>query len=197
MKIGVFGGCFNPPHQKHKNIALELIKKKYLDKVIFVPTGDFYKKEGLATDVDRYQMLKILIEKEENLEISCYEFDKLTYTYQTLTYFKEQYMNDEIYFICGSDNLDTFNTWKNYCYILENFKLLVVKRNEDDMSRILNKYRKYIENIEVANISEDRLSSTMIREAFFNKKEDDMRGLIDSNIYRYIKENNLYRNVSV
>ena len=40
MKIGIFGGSFNPPHVMHKNIALNLIKNKYLDKVIYVPTGD-------------------------------------------------------------------------------------------------------------------------------------------------------------
>ena len=47
MKIGIFGGCFNPPHKMHFKIAEELIMKKYLDKVIFVPTGNFYKKKNL------------------------------------------------------------------------------------------------------------------------------------------------------
>lgn len=39
MKIGIFGGSFNPPHKMHKKIAKVLIKKGYVDKVIFVPTG--------------------------------------------------------------------------------------------------------------------------------------------------------------
>ena len=46
MKIGIFGGSFNPPHNMHKNIALDLIKNKYLDKVIYVPTGNKYNKKG-------------------------------------------------------------------------------------------------------------------------------------------------------
>ena len=40
MKIGIFGGSFNHPHNMHKNISLELIQKGYLDSAIYVPTGD-------------------------------------------------------------------------------------------------------------------------------------------------------------
>ena len=47
MRIGIFGGSFNPPHMMHKNIALELLKMDYLDKVIYVPTGGLYNKVGL------------------------------------------------------------------------------------------------------------------------------------------------------
>ena len=45
MRIGIFGGSFNPPHKKHKNIAIELIQKNYIDKIIYVPTGNKYNKK--------------------------------------------------------------------------------------------------------------------------------------------------------
>ena len=62
MKIGIFGGSFNPPHIMHKKIAEQLIKEKYLDKVIFVPTGMKYEyKNNLISNEDRYHMLKLLI----------------------------------------------------------------------------------------------------------------------------------------
>ena len=73
MKIGIFGGSFNPPHKMHKNIALNLIKNKYLDKVIYVPTGNKYNKKDLIDAMDRYNMLKIMIEGYKNLELSNYE----------------------------------------------------------------------------------------------------------------------------
>ena len=44
MKIGIFGGCFNPPHIMHYTVANTILEKSYLDKVIFVPTGDNYDK---------------------------------------------------------------------------------------------------------------------------------------------------------
>lgn len=193
MKIGIFGGCFNPPHQKHKNIAIELMKKKYLDKVIFVPTGKFYQKKDLAADESRYEMLKLLIKDYPNLEVSRYEFENLTYTYQTLTHFKKKYKDDEIYFICGSDNLAEFSTWKEYQYILENFKLLVIKRNKLDNNYLLKKYKTYQDHIIFAEIKEEFLSSTIIRNAFRNNQEEQIKAYIDQSIYDYIQAKVLYK----
>ena len=56
MKIGIFGGSFNPPHKKHENIAHSLIEENYVDKVIFVPVGEFYQKKDLASFKDRLAM---------------------------------------------------------------------------------------------------------------------------------------------
>ena len=60
MKIGIFGGTFNPPHNMHKNIAVNLIKNNYLDKVIFVPTGNRYNKKDIIDFKDRYNMVKLM-----------------------------------------------------------------------------------------------------------------------------------------
>ena len=186
MRIGVFGGCFNPPHKMHYNIASNLIKNDYLDRVIFVPTGNFYNKKDLITGDKRIDMLNIMIKSDDNLSVSDYEFGKLTYTYQTLKYFKVLYPDDEIYFICGSDNLNEFETWKNYEWILANFKLLVMRRNGDD------KYAKYRENIIISDLDEEVISSTMIRD---NIKDgiNIIDKYLDKDVYLYILDNNLYR----
>ena len=76
MRLGIFGGSFNPPHKMHKNIALKLIDNKYLDKVIYVPTGDKYKKDDLVGAKDRYNMVKIMIKDNPNLLVSDYELKK-------------------------------------------------------------------------------------------------------------------------
>ena len=71
MKIGIFGGSFNPPHKMHKTIALTLIKKHYVDKVIFVPTGSKYKyKNNLLSDKVRLEMLELMCHDNNNLEVS-------------------------------------------------------------------------------------------------------------------------------
>ena len=139
MKIGIFGGSFNPPHKMHLDIALNLISKNYLDKVIYIPTGDSYNKKGLINFKDRYKMVELMISDYNNLLISDVGNNEIyKYTYQTLDYFKSIYRNEELYFICGTDNLNEFYTWKEYEYILENYKLLVIKRNDDDIDSILN-----------------------------------------------------------
>lgn len=189
MKIGIFGGSFNPPHKMHKKIALNLIKNKYLDKVIYVPTGNKYNKEELIDSKHRYNMIKLMIKNYKNLELSDYELkNTLTYTYQTLDYFKKTYPNDEIYFICGSDNLKEITTWKNYEYILNNFKILVIKRNNDDLDDILSSINS--KNIVIANIELDNISSTYIRRNIKDKQK--MLRKVDKKVFEYINRNNLY-----
>ena len=72
-KIGFFGGCFNPPNNLHINIANNLINSKKLDKVIFVPVNDFYKKDSLIDAKYRYEMLKLAVKDYSNLDVDDIE----------------------------------------------------------------------------------------------------------------------------
>lgn len=193
MKIGIFGGSFNPPHNMHREIAEELINKQYVDKIIFVPTGSKYKyKTNLIADKYRYKMLEIICKNNKKLEVSDYELkDQVVYTYQTLNYFKDKYKNDEIYFICGTDNLTYMDKWKNGIDILENNKILVIKRDTDDIKEILNRFYKYQDNILISDIKPKVLSSTMIREKIKNN-DKDLSKYLDKDVYEYIKDNKLY-----
>ncbi len=193
MKIGVFGGSFNPPHKMHKNIALELIKKHYVDKVIFVPTGSKYKyKNNLLSDEIRFKMLVLMCDDNKNLEVSDYELkEEVVYTCETLDYFKNKYKNDNIYFICGTDNLSYIDKWKRGEDILSNNKLLVIKRDTFDINTLLDKYKDYKDNIIVTDIKENEISSTKIREMIYNNKR--VENYLDKQVDLYIRENNLYR----
>lgn len=191
MKIGIFGGSFNPPHKIHQKIANYLVKNNYLDKVIFVPTGSNYEKPYLASEQDRYNMLKLMIGNVSYLDISTYEFGKLTHTYQTLDHFKKHYKDDEIYFICGSDNLKEIKTWKRYQYILSNYKLIVIRRNGESITDILSELKSYQDNIIVIDDIKSSLSSTSIRKRFKDDKNLVKDRNIDSKVFEYIK-NNLY-----
>lgn len=193
MKIGIFGGSFNPPHNMHRDIALNLIEKGYLDKVIFVPTGDYYPKSNLIQFKHRYQMLKLMVGSNPNIKVSDYEArGELTYTYQTLDHFQSIYPNDEIYFILGSDNLKSFNKWRNYEYILKKYKILVINRNSDDIKSVLSEYKDYQNNIISADIPLKEISSTEIRTQLKNNL--DLENKLDQQVLNYIKQMNLYVN---
>ena len=184
MRIGIYGGSFNPPHNMHLYIANELINKNYVDKVIFVPTGNKYNKDNLIDAKERLQMLKIMINNFPNMYVSSYEFkDSQVHTYQTLDYFKNKFLNDEIYFICGIDNLNYINEWAKGYYILENYKILVIGR--DNMKSQINS-----KNVLITNISENNISSSFIREKI--KNNESVEDYIDTNVLKYIKERNLY-----
>lgn len=189
MKIGVFGGCFNPPHKMHLTIALTLLKQKIVDNIIFVPTGSQYEKPGLASEKERWEMLTIMCRNYEQIEVSSYEFGGLKYTYQTLKYFKEKYPEAEIYFITGTDNLKEIETWKEYEYILQNFSLIVIKRNRDNIPELEKEFGKYHPHLQFIQLGNKTTNSTQIRK---NIKERGTSGQLDKNVLKYIKFHQLY-----
>lgn len=192
MRIGILGGSFNPPHKMHFKMGLDLINKGYVDKIIYVPTGSKYKyKNNLIADEHRFKMLELMIKNDSRFEVSDYELkDYVVYTCDTLKYFKEMYPNDDIYFVCGADNLSYVDEWKNGIFLLENYKFLVIKRYTDDIDEILKRYDKYRDNIIISDVEPDSLSSTEIRNRI--KNSEDILELLDKDVYEYIINNNLY-----
>ena len=89
MKIGIFGGCFNPPHNMHNEIAKTLIKKGYIDKVIFVPTGDTYDKKDLVKHKNRVEMLNLIVDNVNTFASDISKSEEYVYTYQVMDYYKE------------------------------------------------------------------------------------------------------------
>lgn len=190
MKIGIFIGCFNPIHLAHVSCAKELIANGYLDKIFFVPVGDEYEKEGLASAEDRISMLKLATSSEKNFEISTIEVENgKLYTYQTLDYFAEQFPKDKIFLIIGTDNLKEFYWWKKQNYILKNFEILVLTRNHQGAAD----FPKYAsqENITFVN-SNKAVSSTEIRKLIKNKNFKKASKFLDGRVLTYIQENNLF-----
>lgn len=194
MKIGIFGGSFNPPTKMHLLIAEKLIKEKYVDKIIYVPTGKIYKyKNNLIADKYRYQMLKIMTQNNKNILVSDYELKPCeVYTYQTLKHFQNKYQNDTIYFICGSDNLSYINEWKNALEIMQNYKILVVKREGYNTDEILTKLTKYKDNIIITKLKEKDTSSTLARNYISQKDFRSLNKIVDEKIIDYIIKNKLY-----
>ncbi len=194
MKIGIFGGSFNPPTKMHLLIAEKLIKEKYVDKIIYVPTGKMYKyKNNLISDKYRYQMLKIMTQNNKNILVSDYELKPHeVYTYQTLKHFQNKYKNDTIYFICGSDNLSYINKWKNALEIMQNYKILVIKREGYSVDDILSKLNEYKDNIIITKVKEKNISSTLARNYIAQKDFQKLNKVIDERIIDYIIKNKLY-----
>lgn len=192
MKIGIFGGSFNPPHKMHLEIGIQLVNKQYVDNIIYVPTGNKYKyKNNLLPDKNRLEMLEILTKKYNYLDVSDYELkDEVVYTCETLAYFKEVYPADDIYFVCGADNLSYIDKWKNGEEILSNYKILVMKRKGEDIEELLEKFKDYKNNIVVADIEQQDISSTDVRERLKNK--DEVLDVLDKEVYEYIRKNKLY-----
>lgn len=195
MKIGIFGGSFNPPHNMHENIGIELIKKGYLDKIIYVPTGEEYKyKSNLLSNEIRYNMVKLVTDKHPEFGISNFEFqDKVIYTYETIRHFKEEYPNDEIYLVCGADNLSYIDKWEKGETILRNEKIIAIARNTDNIDEILSKYQRFSPVIKIATIEPIDLSSTEIRSLIKENDYETLKKYLDKDVLNYIIKKNLYK----
>lgn len=196
MKIGIFGGSFNPPHKMHKAIAKELINKKYVDLVIIVPTGIkyHYKNNLLGNDI-RYRLLKEMTKNEDNILISTYEFqEKEVYTYETMEHYQKQYPDDELYFICGSDNMKYLKEWKEWEKLIEKYNLLVIPRNTKKVEEIKKEFAPYLEHIVIANMEANDISSTIIRNALKENNNELLKKYLDKEVLEDIVLNHLYQN---
>ena len=92
MNIGVFVGSFNPPHKGHIGIVNYLINKKILDKIIIIPTGNYWDKQDLINIDDRINMLKFY---ENDKIIIDNKHNNMEYTYLIMNSLKEEYPHDK------------------------------------------------------------------------------------------------------
>lgn len=170
MKIGIYGGTFDPMHIAHVAVVQAALQK--LDKVIIVPTvTDYYRKDKrtLFTFDERLRIIQEMIMSiKGDVKVSSIEKDKDSKwrTINTIEEFRMKYPYDELYFILGEDSYDNFDTWFRYDDILALCKLLVVNRSSDDF-----KPTKY--NAEVINIdSFKNVSSSKIRVKLIDELTD-------------------------
>lgn len=186
MKIGIFGGSFNPVHNGHIFIAKYIMEKKSLDKIIFIPVGlPSHRENNLLSSKHRLNILSLALENEKSFEISDIELkeEKVSYTIDTLRKIKEIYPNDEIYEIIGEDSAAYFEKWKDYKEVLKLSKVLVFMRKNSIV-------KENFENMEFLDTPYIDISATMVRENI--RKGIDISNLIDEKVYEYIKNNKLY-----
>ena len=196
-QIVIFGGSFNPPLNSHFSIAQDLLNEyKEINKVIFVPVNSKYEKPGLINNEDRYNMLKLVCDKNKKFDVSRVEIDseRPLYTIETLNYFDKKYPNNEILFLMGSDNLKEFPTWNGADKICEKYKSYVFRRDDDDIKNIIEKDEFLSKNknsfVAVSNNILNNFSSTYARKII--KEDKSIRYLAPDEVVNYIEKHKLY-----
>lgn len=204
MKIGIFGGSFNPITYSHISNALNSIEMCDLDKIVFVPTGDKYGKKDLINSSTRIELIKKVInEMEENNIIKKGQFDIFDYetqsfvqptTYSTMEKYNEIFPNNELSYICGADVLESMADWGgDVSKLIEEYKIICVDRPETNKNvyfDIINKNenmlkrKKYI--TVVPAITDNRISSSLVRYRIRNNMS--VFGLVPISIINTLKE---------
>lgn len=193
-EIGLFGGTFDPIHNGHLTTARFVRHEFELNRIIFIPAGiPPNKSNKLISDGHmRLSMINMAIQNEENIfAVTDYEIRKegLSFTINTIDYFQKIMPNDTFYLLMGSDNLQQFQTWKNWQDILKKVKIIVF-RKEEDFITIPEELKKFNHRILLSKSPRYDISSTEIRKRMSEKQNVDLH--INGSVLNFIKSNNLY-----
>ena len=202
MKLGFFGGSFNPPTYAHLNIARTVIENLKLDTFFFVPMGNSYNKIDLADEKFRYDMLNLMCKDEKNIKVEDIELNRkeTTTTIQAFKMIEEKYnsKNNEIYYIMGADNFKKLPNWKDAEELAKGFKYIIINRDNINIEELINSNKllnKYKENFTVICI-EDKykdISSTIVRNLAKDEHYDKIGEYTTKLVKEYIKENKIYK----
>ena len=196
MKIGLFGGTFDPIHIGHMILMENVINNLDLDKIYVLPNSNPpHKLENKKTALNlRLKMVNETIKDNPKLEINDYDYrdNEIHYTFKTINYFKKSYPNDEFFFIMGEDSFLDIEKWKNYKEILKENLIIFKRYSNKNFSLIskINQVRKYNKNIYLIDNMALDISSTLIRNLV--KENKSIRYLVNDEVINIIKEEKLY-----
>ena len=185
MKVGLFGGSFDPIHIGHIELAKEAIEQLDLDEFYFIPTKhNPWKNNSIASDEDRVKMIEIAIRDEEKLHIERVELDwpdeEKNYTIKTIKVLKNAHPDVDYYYFMGMDQVCHYHEWKKAKKLSKKVQLVAFNRGGyPDKHENLKKFNF----IKIDN-SSVLASSTEIREGNI--------AMLDGDVLRYISSHGLY-----
>ncbi|MRR05702.1 MAG: nicotinate-nucleotide adenylyltransferase [Deltaproteobacteria bacterium] len=211
MKIGIFGGTFNPIHFAHLRIVEEIRETFALSKVIFVPAATPPHKP-LADDLsfaERLKMVTLAVEDNPFFSVSDVEGQRegKSYSIDTLRIFREKFPGDELFLIMGSDSFADFRSWKNYAAIFSCCNIVAITRPgtsisllealpvdiahefcyHESQNRISHRSGYSVYRIEGTQLD---ISSTAIRSLIRQGKS--IKYLLPATVEHYIKQQRFY-----
>lgn len=199
MRLGLFGGTFDPIHLGHLILAEACREACALDRVWFVVTATPPHKRGDRTEIaHRLEMARIAISGHPAFEVSEIEAHspEPTYTYQTLERLTAERPDDSFSFLIGADSLADLPTWRNPARIAELATIVVVNRpgaapiTGRDIPN-LGPHARPLEFVTIPNIG---ISSTEIRDRASRGRS--IRYLVPRGVEVYLQQHNLYRPAS-
>ena len=212
MRVGIFGGSFNPPHVGHIEVVRAVSMRIGLGTINVVPTSVNPLKpeiEGPSPE-QRLEMTKLAFSQESiKINIDDQEIKRggPSYSIETIKNLKKQSPKEDYYLILGMDQLDTLSQWKDWNKILEEVDLVFVSRPEfefptsiDELPSFLIPYvdsfdfntieLKSKKTIQFVKIPEVQLSSTELRKWIRQKK--NVSAYLPLSVESFIEKEKLY-----
>ena len=153
LRIGIFGGSFNPAHQGHLHIAIESIKKLQLNFIVWLVTPENPLKAGKTPYLSvntRATMCKQLSKYYPKIKVLTIEDSfTLAYSYLTINKIKQLNNNNSLFWIMGEDNLINIHQFKQWQHILDNIDVCIFARKNSSFASLLQKSKIYYDNKQV------------------------------------------------
>jgi len=187
MKIGIYGGSFNPVHNGHMEVIDKVLKENIVDRIWVLPCKDHAFDKDLVSLEHRVNMLKEAIDDKERIRIDYTEAHIIgkNYTSDTFKILRKKHPEHSFYFILGSDALNEIHRWHDYEYLRKTTPFILVNRKGYG---IKNNSRIILESV-INAVSP--ISSTDIRERV--ACGESISGMVSRGVERYILKSGLYR----
>ncbi|WP_199774084.1 nicotinate-nucleotide adenylyltransferase [Thiomicrorhabdus sp. Milos-T2] len=203
--IGINGGTFDPVHYGHLRPALEVMQKLGLEQVRFVPCYQpVHKNQPQVSAEQRSDMIRLAIQNQPQFVLDTIEMDKggPSYMVETLALLKEQYPDNGLVLMMGTDAFAKFDSWYEWQNILELANILVMHRPGDSVPQKGNGgeiYRQYFVDefsemfgqIRDMSVTQLDISSTLVRESLQAGMSAEY--LLPPCVMQYINKHGLYQ----
>jgi nicotinate-nucleotide adenylyltransferase len=184
LRLGLYGGSFDPIHHGHLILARQAAEDLLLDRVIFIPAAEspFKPDHSGASAEDRLAMIRLAIEHEPFFVADPLELNREapSYTIHTARAYKAQFPNDALFFLVGEDHVAVLKKWNEFEQLDQLVNFAILSRSDLPLKVHYPVVRRRFD-----------LSSTEIR----NRVANDLpiSYLVPENVLRYIHERKLYR----
>jgi nicotinate-nucleotide adenylyltransferase len=196
VRVGIYGGVFNPPHHGHLVAAQEAHSQLELDVVLWVPVGDAPHR---AIEEDpgaeaRFEMVELTIADDERFQISRIELDREgpSYTVDTLRELRERGPDDELFLILGGDQAAALASWREPGEVLALATIAVFERATTSFNSIGITLSRLpgADKLRLLQMPRIDISSTMVRRRAAAGKP--IRYLVPDKVAHFIGAQSLY-----
>ena len=190
MKIGIFGGSFNPIHNGHAIIASYLMQHGIVDQLWFMvsPQNPLKQAHEMADEMHRLRMTEMVSRRITGASTSAFEFQlpRPSYTIDTLMALKQKFPDDDFYLIIGADNWDVWDHWRAHDEIVKQFHVLVYPR----LGYNVDIPDSMAERVQAIPAPVVEISSTQVRQ--MTEAGQDIAFYVPDDVVSYIQKHKLY-----
>ena len=197
IRLGVLGGTFDPVHIGHLALAEQAREQLELERVLWVPSGDPWRKADRAVTPAEHRaaMVRLAIEGHASYELSLAEIERSgpSYSIETLAELQRNEPGSELFFLLGLDALEDLPNWREPARLIELATLAVAARGgrrpaAEELDRLVPGLSKRVVWLEMPHID---VSATELRR--LAAEGAALRDRTPASVEAYIREHRLYR----